>query len=362
MSPGVPPPAQRQETTPPAGADRDEGRPGGQDRAWAAEVPEAAWQEAVAALRRVGDARGRIVLACHADPDGDALGSMLALHLCLRRRGYRTVASWGSQPFQVPPQYTFLPGLGTLSPPRDVPSHTDLLVTVDAASTERLGLLEPLADTAGTVLVIDHHASNPGFGDINLVASKAAATAMLVEELIGRLGEPVDKAIATCLYVALVTDTGRFQHPSTDPAAMQLGGRLLGHGIAHEELNRQMFETHSFGYLKLLGRVLDRAEFLPDASLVWSLVRGEDLEDFGVALEETEGIIDLLRTAESAEVAMILKQAGHGRWRVSLRSTGEIDVGALATELGGGGHPFSAGFATEGDPGAVVERVRERLA
>lgn len=361
MSAASPPPAQRQGATPPAGAGHGGGPPGGQGRPWIAEIPETAWEEAVATLRRVGDGRGRIVLACHADPDGDALGSMLALHLCLRRRGYRTVASWGSQPFQVPPQYTFLPGLGTLSPPRDVPSHPELLVTVDAASTERLGLLEPLVGTAGTVLVIDHHASNPGFGDVNLVASKAAATAMLVEELIGRLGEPVDKAIATCLYVALVTDTGRFQHPSTDPAAMQLGGRLLGHGIAHEELNRQMFETHSFGYLKLLGRVLDRAEFLPEASLVWSLVSGSDLDDFGVALEETEGVIDLLRTAESAEVAMILKQTGEGGWRVSLRSKGEIDVGALATELGGGGHPYSAGFATGGDPDEIVAGVRERL-
>lgn len=331
------------------------------DRHWSADVPASAWDAALAVLRGAR-ARGKlVVLACHTDPDGDALGSLLALHRALASLGVEAVASWGSRPFQVPAQYTFLPGLDRLVPPQQVPPRPDVLVTLDAASPGRLGSLRPLLDAAGTVIVVDHHASNEGFGDVNLIAPRAAATAMLVDELIRRLGADVDREIATCLYVGLVTDTARFQHRSTDSAAMELGSRLLGHDIAHERLNRQMFGTHSFGYLKLLGQVLGRAQLVPEAGLVHAYVTQDDLERHGVALEETEGIIDLLSTAVAAEVGMLLKETPEGRWRVSLRATGSADVGALAARLDGGGHAFSAGFTADGDRDAVVAAVVERL-
>lgn len=330
--------------------------------AWTADIPEEEWRAATEAIQRVADEGGTIALACHEDPDGDALGSLLAVQLFLRQIDVDTVASWGTEPFTIPPQYTFLPGLQTLVPPDRFPEEPELLVSFDAGSRQRLGTLAPAADAAGTLIVVDHHESNEGFGDINLVAPRAAATVVLVDELLRRLGGMPDREIATCLYTGLVTDTGRFQYRNTDRSAMELGSRLIGEGIEHAEMSRQMFETHSFGYLKVLARVLDRARFVPEASLVHSWVTHDDLERFGVSFAETEGLIDVLRTADAAEVTMICKEDQEGHWRVSLRAKGRTDVAALASEMGGGGHTYSAGFTLGGDREDVVHAVVGHLA
>jgi phosphoesterase RecJ-like protein len=272
------------------------------------------------------------------------------------------VASWGSDPFVVPPQYTFLPGLHTLLPPHEFPDEPELLLTFDAGCTERLGLLAPAAARTKTLIVVDHHESNDRFGDVNLVAPHAAATVVLVDELLRRLGGSPDRDIAACLYTGLVTDSGRFQYRNVDRSTMELGSRLIAKGIEHAEISRQMFDTHSFGYLKVLGRVLARSTFVPEASLVYSWAEQADLDRFGVALEETEGIIDVLRSADAAEVTMVMKEQADGEWRVSLRSKGRTDVGALAHEFDGGGHPFSAGFVFDGSREAAVSRVIHLLA
>ncbi len=330
--------------------------------AWTEEIAEDQWQAATEAIQRVAQDGGAIALACHEDPDGDALGSLLAVQIFLRRMDVDTSASWGTEPFTVPPQYTFLPGLQTLVPPHRFPEAPELLISFDAGSRERLGTLASAADAAGTLIVVDHHESNEGFGDINLVAPRAAATVVLVDELLRRLGGMPDREIATCLYTGLVTDTGRFQYRNTDRSAMELGSRLIGEGIEHAEMSRQMFETHSFGYLKVLARVLDRAEFVPEASLVHSWVAQSDLERFGVSFAETEGLIDVLRTADAAELTMICKENPDGRWRVSMRSKGRTDVAALASELGGGGHTYSAGFTGGPHRDEIVRAVVEHLA
>ncbi|MFN2556687.1 MAG: bifunctional oligoribonuclease/PAP phosphatase NrnA [Nitriliruptorales bacterium] len=347
----------------PGSAEGTDGRDASGERpSWSVDITEEEWEAAVTRIHEVGESGTAIGLACHADPDGDALGSLLALHLFLRRLGYETVASWGSDPFVVPPQYTFLPGLHTLLPPHEFPDEPELLLTFDAGCTERLGLLTPAAARTKTLIVVDHHESNDRFGDVNLVAPHAAATVVLVDELVRRLGGSPDRDIAACLYTGLVTDTGRFQYRNVDRSTMELGSRLIGKGIEHAEISRQMFDTHSFGYLKVLGRVLARSTFVPEASLVYSWVEQADLDRFGVALEETEGIIDVLRSADAAEVTMVIKEQADGEWRVSLRSKGRTDVGALAHEFGGGGHPFSAGFVFDGSREAAVSRVVHLLA
>lgn len=341
----------------------DDAQPvGSPAEAWTDRVPARTWDDAARLLTEVGEAGGRIVLAGHVEPDGDALGSTLALHLYLRRLGYRSVATWGTEPFQVPPQYTFLPGLDTLTPPSEVGDDVDLLVALDCGAPDRLGTLRPLLDRDIPTLVIDHHSSSTPFGDVSLVVPDAAATAVLVDELIRRMGGELDHDLAACLYVGVVTDTGRFQNASTDEAALALGSRLLAYGLDSGAMTRQMFQTHSLGYLQLVGRALERSVFEPEASLVHTWIPVEDMRELGVALEETEDLIDLLRTMDAAEVAMVLKEVEPGRWKASLRSKGRIDVGQVSTALGGGGHTFSAGFSSTLDRSSILATIVGRLA
>jgi bifunctional oligoribonuclease and PAP phosphatase NrnA len=321
-------------------------------------IAEQDWERAVPLL---SGARS-VALACHVDPDGDALGSMLALRHQLAERGVEVCASYGAAgdrdvPFTIPPQYTFLPGLSELTRPEDFPEAPDLLIAFDCASLERLGSLRPHAEAAGTVLVLDHHASGAAFGDVRLIDADAPATAVIVAELLDRMGYELDRETAICLYVGLVTDTGRFAYASTTAQTMELGARLIEFGIDHAAINRRVWETHSFGYLKVLARALDRATLNPSAGLTWTVITQGDLEDLGISLAETEGLIDVLRAVESAECALVLKEQEDGSWKASMRSKGRVDVGLLAEQMGGGGHAFAAGFTAREDLETVVDAV-----
>ena len=310
------------------------------------------------------EAADEVALVCHVDPDGDALGSMLAMQRFLSQQGVRTVASFGSsgdahEPLQIPPQYTFLPGLDGLVRAADFPSAPALVIAFDTGSPDRLGSLRSAVETAETVMVVDHHASGEAFGHIRVCDGEAAATVVLVDELIRRMGGRLDREAATCLYVGLVTDTGRFQYASTTPAVMELGARLIAFDIDHAAINRQVWSSHSFGYLKVLGRAMDRATLVPEAGLAWTAVHQSDLASLGIAMQETEGLIDVLHGLEAADCALVCKEqpGERQRWKASLRSKGAVDVGALARGLGGGGHRFAAGFTAAGTLDEVVAAV-----
>ncbi len=314
------------------------------------------------AVTRLADAAASgatVVIAAHVGPDGDALGAALALHLALSARGARTLPTWGEEPLRVPAAYADLPGVDGLVAPSEIdPDEVDLLVSVDAASAARLGALEPLLTTGVPTLVIDHHPTNTRFGTFHLVSPRAAATVVIIDELLRRLDVPLDLDIATCLYVGLVTDTGRFQHASTDRAAMELGGRLIEAGVPHEELGRRLFGTRTVGELTLLARALGRLSFVPEARLVHAAVTAEDLEEAGTGIEAAEAIIDVVRTTDVAEVAVVGREdPPAGGWRMSLRSRGEVDVGRVAEALGGGGHARAAGFTGHGTYDQIVERI-----
>lgn len=304
-------------------------------------------EDAVALLRQ----HDEIALACHVNPDGDALGSMLALGLGLRALGKRVVASWGSEPFEVPAAYASLPGLDMLVPAVDFPSAPALLVTFDTGSADRLGALADRVGSAGDVLVVDHHTTNTRFGTVNLVEESAAATAVVVVELLDQLGVEVTAEIAAPVYTGLITDTGSFKYAATTPSVHELAARLLATGIRHDRISREIWDTASFGYVKLLGLVCARAVLEPDEvnglGLVWTAIGVEDLDRFGLALSDVEGVIDVVRTAREAEVAVVCKiDPEDGLLKVSTRSKGAIDVGAVCSALGGGGHRFAAGFTS----------------
>ncbi|MCW2814006.1 MAG: Phosphoesterase RecJ domain protein [Nocardioides sp.] len=321
------------------------------------------WEQVVGLLAGARE----VALACHVGPDGDALGSMLALGAGLRERGVDVVASWGGEPFEVPAAYSFLPAVDLLVKPADFPQAPELLVTLDTGSLERLGSLADRVDRAGCTVVVDHHANGVPYGDLRLVDDGAAATVVLVADLLDRLGVELTQETATPLYTGLVTDTGSFKYLATTPAVHELAGRLLATGIRHDLISRAIYDTAPFGWVQLLGRACSRARLEPGdvggLGLVWTVVEPTDYDATGLGLAEVEGVIDVLRVTVEAEVALVLKSDPvEGGWKVSTRSKGAVDVGRVCTSLGGGGHRFAAGFTAAGSAPDVVARVREALA
>jgi bifunctional oligoribonuclease and PAP phosphatase NrnA len=306
---------------------------------------------------------GQVALACHVSPDGDALGSMLAFHHLALAAGVSSVASW-PEPFVVAPHYQYLPGLDLVTKPADFPSEPDVMVTFDCGSLARLGELAPIAQwcrDAGRLIVLDHHASNDRYGSINAVYPEAAATAVVVRQLAEQLDWKLNRAAAICLYTGLVTDTGRFQYSNTTPEVFAFAHELSAFDLPICEMSRKLFEEHRFAYLKLVGTCLARAELDLDLGLIATWVTEEDFQRFDVSIEETEGLIDLIRRACEAEVSCVLKESPEGI-RVSLRALEHTDVGAIATRLGGGGHRFAAGFTGTGTVAQVLAEIRAALA
>lgn len=327
-------------------------------------ITESDWQAARATIDNL-PRDAPILVACHVNPDGDALGSMLGFAFGLRQLGFTRVQASFPTPFQVAEPLRFLPGLDLLVPPDQVVRAPALGMSFDAASPARLGeLLGPL--TAATDwIVVDHHASNSGFGTLPLIDAGAAATAVVAVGLLDRLGVGFDQPMATCLYVALATDTGSFKYDATTPETHTLAARLLAAGVRPAEVSRQVFDTRPYGALRLLADVLGRAELDPAGAggrgLVVTHATLADLERHGQPAAVVESFIDVLRSTAEADVACLIKPVQPGEWAVSLRSKGATDVAAIAIGLGGGGHRLAAGFTGRGELADVVATVRDRL-
>lgn len=303
-----------------------------------------------------------LALACHVTPDGDALGSMLGFHHLAAANGRRCVSSWPA-PFVAAPHYRSVPGLDLAIEPSRYPPSPDVMLTFDCGSLGRLkelGLPARKACDSGELIVIDHHASNDRYGTVNLIDTKAAATAVVVRELARVLGWELNREAAWCLYVGLVTDTGRFQYESTTTAVFALAEELSAFDLPVARLSRELFEEHRFNYLKLAARALARAELDAEHGLVSTWVPQSDQVELDVCYEEIEGLIDWIRTTSEAEVACVCKQAADGM-RVSLRSLDKVDVGAIATALGGGGHRLAAGFTMNASVAEVIAAIKALL-
>jgi phosphoesterase RecJ-like protein len=308
---------------------------------------------------RVIDAATGLVLACHVGPDGDALGSMLGVAAAAAAAGKTIYPTFG-QPFVVADSYRFLP-VNLLVPPKAVPKAPEVMVCFDAASMDRLGDLAGPAGRATHLIVVDHHASNPGFGTINLIDPTATASAEIAHRLLLALGWPIDPVVATCLHTGLVTDSGRFQYSNTKASTLRLAADLVEAGARPEVISQHIYEEVPFGFMAVAGAVLSRAVFEPGRSLVWSMLRISDLASAGVDPAEVDLLIDLVRLARNAEVAVLLKEHSDGEVKASLRSRGTVDVGAIATELGGGGHHNASGFTRAGTPEEAIDEIRKRL-
>jgi phosphoesterase RecJ-like protein len=308
--------------------------------------------EAVAVLRGARE----LTLLAHVDPDADALGSALALGIALRRRGARVQVSFAS-PDRVPESLAPLDALGLLVPASEVAAAPEVLVSCDAADPRRLGALGRLLGTAGRTVMLDHHATNPGFGDVQVLDPAAEATVVLAHRVLVEMGVPIDADVARCLYAGLVTDTRGFR--TAGPAAYRLAAELVEAGADPAALARTLMDSHPFAWFAGLGGALERAVLEP-SGLLHTTVPLADVRRYRP--EEIDSVVDVLRTAVEAEVVASVMQIEERRWRVSLRSAGAVDVAAIASALGGGGHAMAAGFTREGTEDDVLAAIRAALA
>src|SRR6267143_1909835 len=306
-------------------------------------------QTTASELAAVADAireHDRFVLTTHENPDGDALGSLLAAKLALEQLGKDTLmVLHGDAP--LPGEYGFMP-LGDLQRrwPDDVAER--VLLAVDCANESRIADPEVLGRVPLSINV-DHHHDNTRFGRINLIVADASSTGEVLRDLFRELGVELTPDIAESLYIALVTDTGRFQYTNTTPKALRLAAELVEAGADVHKIFQHVYETVQFAKLKLLARALERAQLFEGGGLVVSYFVKDDFGDVGAEEPYSEGIIDWLRAVERSEMVALIREPprneGPAR-RISLRSShDEVDVSAIARKMGGGGHRQAAGFS-----------------
>ena len=332
----------------------------------------AAWATSVVGAQRAVDVAvaeaadvladaGEVTLLAHVDPDADALGSALALGIALRRRGAAVQVAFAT-PERMPESLAPLDVLGLVVPPGNLPAAPEVLVCCDAADPARLGSLRRLLDTADRSVVIDHHATNPGFGDVLVLDAGAEATAVLAHRVLVELDAPIDADVARCLYAGLVTDTRGFR--TAGPEAHRLAAELVEAGVEPNSVTRTLMDSHPFAWFAGLAAALGRAELDPAAAnghgLVHTTIPLTDVSKY--RSEEIDSVVEMLRTAAEAEVAASVIQLAERRWRVSLRSTGRVDVAVAATALGGGGHRAAAGFTRDGTEQEIMAALRAALA
>jgi phosphoesterase RecJ-like protein len=305
------------------------------------------------------------LLVTHENPDGDALGSILATKLALDQLGKDSVMYlYGDAP--LPAEYSFMP-LAELR--RELPAdwRERVLIAVDCANESRLGPdPEPLVG-APLVIDIDHHHDNSRFGAVNLIVPNASSTGEVLRDLFAALGVELTPDIAEALYIALVTDTGRFQYSNTTATSLRLAAELVEAGADVHRIFRGVYETVQFAKLKLLARALERAQIYDGGRLVVSYLLRSDFTDIGAAEAYSEGIIDYLRMVEGADMAALIREPPRSdgpKLRISLRSSNdELDVSAIARKSGGGGHRQAAGFSSDESVEAITEFIqREFLA
>lgn len=318
---------------------------------------ETAMQRAVELI----DESASVAIACHLSPDGDALGSLLALALALNARGVDVHAGWDGEPVALPSQYDFLPGAELLTQTASF-RPSAVAIALDCATADRLGKLRERFERSDVLINIDHHVSNPKFGGVNVVDEHASSSAELAVQLIARLGAEITPEIATCLYTGLVTDSGRFSYQSVTPRTHATAGFLIQRGVQVDDIAQRIYESFPFGYLKILGRALERARLEENPMFVVSHLSQADLREVGVTMDDTDDVINTLRAIRDVDVTLLFKELEDGRWKGSLRSKGATNVGAVAQQFGGGGHTLAAGFEVAMPLDEAIDAVRKALA
>jgi phosphoesterase RecJ-like protein len=305
----------------------------------------------------------RFAIVTHEHPDGDALGSLVAMQGAMRALGKDSVIVIPPEEFPLPQEYRIfaLDGLCT-APPEDLDQR--IAIFLDCGNLERFKL--PALGEVDTIVNIDHHHDNTRFGTVNHVVEAASCTAELVWDLLPGLGVELTPQIAEALYVGLITDTGRFSYENTSPRAHIMAAELIGAGVNPAATYRQIYEGVPLEKLELLARALASIVRFDDGRLTVATVTSEDFAATGADASHSEGIIDQLRTVAGTKVAALIRETSgldqRGPWRVSLRATDdEVDVSAIARAFGGGGHRRAAAFSSELGPSDLIDAIRARV-
>lgn len=310
---------------------------------------------------RLRDER-RIIIMAHENPDGDAVGCVVALSLMAERLGLPYDAYLpGDTPIAA--EYRFLPGVDKILrgpfPPVDADTTAYIMDCASAARLDQEGLR-----CAGACLNLDHHPDNTVFGTHNLLDSTAASTTQILYEVFRAGGLPVDTEVATALYVGLVTDTGRFQYGNTTPTAHRMAAALQETGVDVNAVYRAVYETLPLVKVQLLQRALARLEMRLAGRLALSWVDAADFAELHADESHTEGIIDSLRTISGVRIAALLRERpreGVTEYKVSLRATdGATDVASIAHVQGGGGHTQAAGYTTAQELDVALDWIEEQ--
>jgi phosphoesterase RecJ-like protein len=306
----------------------------------------------------------KLILVTHENVDGDALGSLVAMHLVLNELGKDSVMFMSEDEFPLPYEYRFfeLDDLKTQLP-ADVEQRT--IVFLDCGNIDR-NPAEPLKRDSAHILNIDHHHDNTRFGTVNHVVPDASCTAELVWDLMRALDVEPTLPIAEALYVGLVTDTGRFMYENTGTRAHVMAAELIAAGVDVHEIYRRLYEGIPFGKLELLALALSKVQRFDDGAVTVTTLERADFDATGAQDSYTEGVVDHLRAIEGTAVAVLVRELINGdrlRKKVSLRAaTPNVDVSVIARALGGGGHKQAAGFSTELEYEELVDFVRKEVA
>lgn len=282
-----------------------------------------------------------IAVCGHVNPDGDSLGSTLALTLGLRGLGYDVTPLLATR--EKPRLYDFLEGYEDLIPACEYHGRPDVFILVDVPNAQRAGDAEYVFRRAKKTMVIDHHQGDAAFADVGFVDSTAAAAGMLVWDFLEQSGAELTAPIATCCYTALVTDTGRFQFQNADARALRAAADFAQAGAIPSEVARFVYQRRSWAALQLEALVVERMELLFDGKVVLSWVTEADFKEIGASKEDGDSLIDAIRQLDGVDVAVMLREQGP-IVRGSIRSKTDRDVAAIAAKMNGGGHKAAAGF------------------
>ena len=296
----------------------------------------------------------RVLISGHIFPDGDCLGSVAALGIILEKMGKFVVMA---SPDPLPENLLFLPGADRFCTDLSLEGDFDTFVILDCSVPERLGNLRHYLDQDLCVIGIDHHPNTEGFAHYTYFDPRAAATGEILIDLMDRMGAGLDRDVATCLYVAITTDTGSFQYENTSPETFRKAARLLETGIPAAAINIQLFDEKPLPTVQLLGAALERMKISSGGKVAWMVVEKQLLEKFSARDEHTEGLVNFIRAIKGVEVAILILELMKDKYKISFRSKAEVDVNRLAARLGGGGHARASGSIMYGEQQQVVESV-----